>query len=295
MSNRNLQEQLKAIPYKRLNAFTEFARAVMRILGIGQNDKSNALAAALISVDRTLSTGREFQETAEFAPGTGETANLKSDVQIQKETLKPELRGIETADEWINSIPGQPEPRVKKVRDAFTSVQGAKELARLFQNERYPIKTWEDLLAKANKIVYSGDNSTAIYSEISLSTGRAEDEFLVKMYNPSNALYKSIGEYSKDRGIDEDTALKELQAIFVAMHEKERRHVKYLMAVPLNADAAQERDVILALVRSSKINEASALELRKDLDELVANNKMEKGYGPNGETSNFPLDENSDY
>jgi hypothetical protein len=295
MSNRNLQDQLKAIPYKRLNAFTEFARAVMRILGIGQNDKSNALAAALISVDRTLSTGREFQETAEFAPGTGETANLKSDVQIEKETLKPELRGIETADDWINSIPGQPEPRVKKVRDAFTSVQGAKELARLFQNERYPIKTWEDLIAKANKITYSGNESTAVYSEISLSTGRAEDEFLVKMYNPSNALYKSIGEYSKSRGIDEDTALRELQAVFVAMHEKERRHAKYLMTVPLNADAAQERDVILALVRSSKINETSAAELRKDLEELVANNKMEKGYGQNSEPSNFPLDEDSDY
>ena len=295
MSNRNLQDQLKAIPYKRLNAFTEFARAVMRILGIGQNDKSNALAAALISVDRTLSTGREFQETAEFAPGAGEVANLKSDVQIEKETLKPELRGIETADDWINSIPGQPEPRVKKVRDAFTSVQGAKELARLFQNERYPIKTWEDLIAKANKITYSGNESTAVYSEISLSTGRAEDEFLVKMYNPSNALYKSIGEYSKSRGIDEDTALRELQAVFVAMHEKERRHAKYLMTVPLNADAAQERDVILALVRSSKINEASAAELRKDLEELVANNKMEKGYGQNSEPSNFPLDEDSDY
>ena len=296
MSNRNLQDQLKAIPYKRLNAFTEFARAVMRILGIGQNDKSNALAAALISVDRTLSTGREFQETAEFAPGTGETANLKSDVQIEKETLKPELRGLKSTEDWINSMQGQPEPRVKQVRAAFTTVPGAKELARLFQNERYPIKNWQDLIDKAEKITYSGNNTTAIYTEITLSTGRAEDEFLVNMYNPSNALYKSIGEYSKARGLDEDAALKELQAVFIAMHEQERRHVKYLMTVPLNADAAQERDVILALVRSSKINEASATELRKDLDELVANNKMVKGYGQNSEpNSPFPLDENSDY
>jgi hypothetical protein len=109
-------------------------------------------------------------------------------------------------------------------------------------------------------------------------------------------MYKAIGEYSKARGINEDAALKELQAIFIALHEGERRHAKYLMTVPLSEDAALERDVILALVRSSKINEASALELRKDLDELVANNKMVKGFGQNSEpNSPFPLDENSDY
>jgi len=295
MSNRDLQNKLKDIPYKRLNAFTEFARAVMRILGIGQNDKSNALAAALISVDRTLSTGREFQENAEFATGAGETANLKSDAKAEKETLKPELRGLESADDWINSIPGQPEPRTKKIRDAFTSVQGAKELARLFQNERYPIKNWEDLLAKANKIIYSGNDSNATYTEISLSTGRAEDEFLVKMYNPSNAMYKAIGEYSKARGINEDAALKELQAIFIALHEGERRHAKYLMTVPLTAEAAQQRDVIMDLVRSADINEDTANALRTKLEELVANNRQEKGFGQNSEPSNFSLDENSDF
>jgi len=292
MSNRSFQDKLKKIPYKRSNVFTEFARAVLRILGITEGDNFNALASALISLDSTLSSARQYQESAEFVP---ETAKYAPDAKANKETLKPELRGIETADEWIASIPGQPEPRVKKIRDAFSSVQGVKELARLFQNERYPIKNWEDLLAKANKIIYSGNDSTAVYTEISLSTGRAEDEFLVKMYNPSNALYKSIGEYSKARGIDEDAALKELQAVFIAMHEGERRHAKYLMTVPLNAEAAMQRDVIMDLVRSADIDEDTATTLRAKLEELVANNKQEKGYGQNSEPSNFSLDEDSDF
>ena len=295
MSNPDFQEQLNSLPYERgnlvINGFVEFVKDILNLLGIGPGKDFTALAYALISTESILTEGRKLEATN--PPPL--TAALKSDVQIEKETLKPELRGYESADDWLKATPGQPTPRTKQIRDAFTSVPGAKELARLFQNERYPIKTWEDLLAKANKIIYSGNDSTAIYSEISLSTGRAEDEFLVKMYNPSNALYKSIGEYSKARGIDEETALKELQIVFIAMHEKERRHVKYLMTVPLNADAALERDVILALVRSSKVDEATAAELRKDLDELVANNKMEKGYGPNSEESKFPLDENSDY
>jgi hypothetical protein len=291
MSNRSFQEKLRQIPYKRTNAFTEFARAVLRILGIGESDRFNALASALISVDTMLGTGRQFQETTEFVPET-----VKYDAKAQKETLKPELRGVESADDWIASIPGQPEPRVKKIREAFTTVPGAKELVRLLQNERAPIKNWEDLLAMANKITYSGNDSTAIYTEISLSTGRAEDEFLVNMYNPSNAMYKAIGEYSKSRGIDEDAALKELQAVFIALHEGERRHAKYLMTVPLNAEAAMQRDAIMDLVRSADIDQDTAVALRANLEELVANNKQEKGFGQNSEpNSGFSLDEDSDF
>jgi hypothetical protein len=295
MSNPDFQQQLNSIPYQRgnlvINAFVDFVKSVLNLLRISPSDNFTALGYALISTEGILTEGRKLEATN--PPPV--TAALKSDVQIEKETLKPELRGLESADEWINSIQGQPEPRVKKIRDAFTSVQGAKELARLFQNERYPIKNWEDLLAKANKIIYSGNDSTAIYTEISLSTGRAEDEFLVKMYNPSNAMYKSIGEYSKSRGIDEDAALKELQAVFIALHEGERRHAKYLMTVPLNAEAAMQRDVIMDLVRSADIDEDTASALRTTLEELVASNKQEKGFGQNSEPSNFSLDENSDF
>lgn len=294
MSNRNLQDKLKAIPYKRLNAFTEFARAILRILGIGENDKSNALAAALISTDRILGTGRTYQETAQFESTMSALAPV-AEGKAKPEPLKPELIGYKSAEDYISSITGQPVTTAKRVKDTFTSTPGVKELTRLFQNERYPIKNWEDLLALANKMVYSGDDTTAIYTQISLSTGRAEDEFLVKIYNPSNALYKSIGEYAKAKNLSEDDALKQLQGIFVALHEQERRHAKYLMSVPLNAQAAEQRQNLLKLVRSNQIDEATAKELRKYLETLVAENKQEKGYGFNAEPSDFSLDENSDY
>jgi hypothetical protein len=294
MSNRNLQDKLKAIPYKRLNAFTEFARAILRMLGIGENDRSNALAAALISTDRILGTGRTYQETAQFESTISALAPV-AEGKAPKEPLKPELKEYKSADDYIASISGQPEPTASKVKKAFTSVPGVKELVRLFQNERYPIKNWEDKLAMANLMVYSGDNTRAVYTQIALSTGRAEDEFLVKMYNPSNALYEAIGNYAKAKNIDEETALKQLQGVFVALHEQERRHVKYLLSVPLNAKAAETRENILKAVRSSRINESTAKELRTYLETLVANNKQEKGFGFNAESSNFSLDETSDY
>jgi hypothetical protein len=113
------------------------------------------------------------------------------------------------------------------------------------------------------------------------------------MANPSAELYKAIGNYATTKGIKEDVALKELQAIFVALHEGERRQAKYIMTVPLTADAAAQRKAILELVRSNKIDQDTAKTLRTMLNDLVDNNKMEKGFDDNG-SSNLPLDINDD-
>ena len=292
MSNRNFQEKLRQIPYKRSNVFTEFARAVLRILGIGDSDRFTALASALISVDNMLSTGRQFQETTEFV----KPETVKFEGKAQKGPLKPELRGIDSYEEWVGSMPeASATPSNQTIKKAFTTVNGGKELIRLFQNERYPIKNWQDLLELSGKIVHSGDDQTNIYTQISLATGRAEDEFLVHMSEPSNRLYAAIGDYSKAKGVNEEQALKELQAIFVALHEGERRQAKYLMTVPLTADAAAQRKAILELVRSNKIDENTSRTLRTMLDDLVANNKMEKGFDDEGPSNRSTDIESDDY
>jgi hypothetical protein len=298
MSNPEFQEQLNALPYERgnivINAFVEFVKDILNLLGIAPGKDFTALAYALVSTESILTEGRTLEATNP-PPATAALAPV-AEGKAPKETLKPELREFKSAEDFISSISGQPEPTSSKVRKAFTSVEGAKELVRLFQNERYPIKNWEDLLSTANKMTYSGDDTTAVYTQISLSTGRAEDEFLVNMYNPSNELYKTIGEYAKAKNIDEETALKQLHGIFVALHEQERRHVKYLLSVPLTAEAAQTRENILKQIRSNaNLSKETIEKLRSYIETLVANNKQEKGYGFNAEPSDFSLDENSDF
>jgi hypothetical protein len=63
MSNKNFQNALKKIPYRRVNALTGFAQAVLRALGLAITDKHSALAAAMISVDSVMSEGRKLQES----------------------------------------------------------------------------------------------------------------------------------------------------------------------------------------------------------------------------------------
>jgi hypothetical protein len=62
MSNPDFQLQLSKIPYQRVNAFTAFAQAVLRVMGIDPNEKATALAAGLIAIDKSLATGRLYQD-----------------------------------------------------------------------------------------------------------------------------------------------------------------------------------------------------------------------------------------
>ena len=121
MSNREFQEKLNAIPYKRGNAFVEFARAVLRILGIDPNNKSTALAAALISAERSLSTGRAYQQ------------NLPATVAARKS--KPQ---VSRADQLFEQAGGKfNEPNSKGPFQAIkeVNVEQTKSLVKDFLNK----------------------------------------------------------------------------------------------------------------------------------------------------------------
>jgi hypothetical protein len=62
MSNKAFQAALTAIPYRRVNALTQFAQSVLRALGLSSDTKFTALAAAIISVDSVMTEGRKLQE-----------------------------------------------------------------------------------------------------------------------------------------------------------------------------------------------------------------------------------------
>jgi hypothetical protein len=271
MSNPAFQLKMNEIPYERVNAFVAFAQAVLRLLGISPNEKATALAAGLIFNERALATGRGHQETQV----TGKVVTAPALLVKQAEEYKA---GVDTLADWIKNIPDPaPPPAKKEIVKTFTTVPGVKNLVRLFQNERYPIKNWEDMIERVNGIAHSGDKANNIYTQIALSTGRAEDFFHTHIANPSKSLYDAIGDYAKARKLSVDDALKELQAIFIAMHEPERRRVKYLMTVPLTADAAIKRQKILEIVRSNRVDEATAEKLRTSLDELVRDNVPPEG------------------
>jgi hypothetical protein len=88
MSNREFQRELAQIPTQRGNVFTEFARAVLRALGLSPTDKLSVLADTMIAADRSLAFGRKIQE----------------DVVTGKETLPAAKVARTTVDDDLDAM-----------------------------------------------------------------------------------------------------------------------------------------------------------------------------------------------
>lgn len=184
------------------------------------------------------------------------------------------------------------EKSTHKVRDFITSTAGVRRLATIFANSRYPIKVWEDALQRAKKTIDAGPDLNNIYTQITLSAARAKDLYLTMVNTPATELQQAIGEYAKAAKVDSNLALKQLHTYFMALHEPERRAIKFLRNVPLkNSDVqyngqtinpANFRKDVLDAVESGKLTKKEVKRLRKELDAVVAQFAEASGYSPAG-------------
>jgi hypothetical protein len=113
MSNKEFQAILSRIPYRRTNAFTEFAKRVLQVLGLAPTEAHTALAAAMISVDTIMTGGRQMQiaetgtgvATAKnnpmaVAPGTESLVDSMGPLDVeQKSGLTKLIAGFKTQSE----------------------------------------------------------------------------------------------------------------------------------------------------------------------------------------------------
>jgi hypothetical protein len=77
MSSALFQDKLKAIPYKKSNFFSAFAKAVLKFLGINDTTPQwNALAEALISTESVMQSGRLLQEVRTGTPSARMVSNI---------------------------------------------------------------------------------------------------------------------------------------------------------------------------------------------------------------------------
>ena len=188
----------------------------------------------------------------------------------------------------------------------FTTQKGWENIARVFQNDRYPIKSWERKLALAEALVEDlSKKFNNIYTQIVLSSGRAKDLYERHVAGPAQALDMAINNFAKATGLDLKAALAQLHMIVEAIHETERREAKYIMLVPLDSTSkvvnskgklispAARRQEILGEHDNNKRGElddpnltlAQARQLRTELNFLTDKKNgyvVETGYSPAG-------------
>jgi hypothetical protein len=165
----------------------------------------------------------------------------------------------------------------------FTSVAPWRELARLYQSHKYPIKTLNDQLSAANLIKQEGPDINNIYEIGVLASGRAKSFFYGHVNKPAEALDKAVREFARDAGLTAEEALGVIHRLLETLHEPERRFVKYLLTVPLSTDKllgnispADRRKEMITLLDSKTLTDAQAKSLRKELETIV-NAKNAKG------------------
>ncbi len=209
---------------------SKFMDAVLKVIGMqdlfsrkGALYKTNALAEVIAGFSRIIKApegGVQMEPLPATAPVTKQAPSEapRSFEEIEKEQKLPPVPDKHAVWNFMNSMPG------------------IRRVATVFANSRYPIKVWEDALQRAKKIVSYGPKLNNIYTQITLSASRAKDLYLRHVNTPAHNLSAAIGEYAKASGIDTPTALKRLHTYMMALHEPERRLMKFWRNAPLSTD-----------------------------------------------------------
>jgi hypothetical protein len=270
----NLRREILRSPGYKGNLLLEASAAFQNILAAPEGGIERLAGKETIGAAAELSAGKKGaagKPTTQKAPKT--TAQRSPDEIIAEQKLPDEKS-------------------THKVRDFITSTAGMRRLATIFANSRYPIKVWEDALQRAKKTIDAGPKLNNIYTQITLSAARAKDLYLTMVNKPAAELQKAIGEYAEAAKVDSNLALKQLHTYFMALHEPERRAVKFLRNVPLkNSDVqfngrtinpANFRKEVLDAVESGTLTKKEIKRLRTELDAVVAQYAEASGSSPAG-------------
>jgi hypothetical protein len=177
------------------------------------------------------------------------------------------------------------------VKKTFVGEPARDKLITKFQNNRYAIKKWQKDLQKAGLISFAGDGFTNINDHITLAFGEAN--FRQKEYLDPHiqALQGALNDFAKSTNMSIGEALGTLHAYSEALHEPERRHIKFLKHVPLSTkknikvgnkvySAADERAAILEAISSNEdLSDTDVTSMRNYLEWLVSNYKDAAGQG----------------
>ena len=313
-SNSRLQADVANLPAPSERARSMFSIIVdniLRAIGYGasrQGDEGKLLEqvfndmSAIVSIPTPELRGTEVSYSANPPPPTPPTQTTTA-----APTPKGPSRDNDLNDNSGYEIAEYQHPRtVKGLYNTFRKAESWRAVATKFQNDRYPIKTWEDRLDMAGKIIYDVSKKfNNVFTQITLSTSRAKNFYNRYVKPLHEELDNAVMKLAKASGMDTDQTLGFMHRLLEALHEPERRRAKYVMTVPLSTDAnqglvqngkpisaADRRAQILNLLDTKALTEGQAKQLLAELDRIVDSKKPDgspRFLDPFGNSSaNFP-------
>ena len=176
----------------------------------------------------------------------------------------------------------KPSTPFKALKKSVTTAAGWQRLATIFQNESYPVRVLEQQLAKAKLLFRTGkDAINNLHEQITLASSLARNYHNRYLKAHIEELNAAVAGYAKAARIKPEEALIDLHKVLEALHEPERRLVKYILSVPLENTkatitfngkkytAANLRVEIVKELNSGTTTEAEARQLRQQLDKII--------------------------
>jgi GH24 family phage-related lysozyme (muramidase) len=258
------------------NKIAALVRSFLRKMGVVTAYSDNDIAQVL----------RQAQERV--------TRGTKSTAPSVKQGIKEQAR--KQARTYENQTPEQQESearnrldkdaKTKTPTDVIKSFNGSttyEKVVNLFQNDRRALKTREDDMGASGVLRTVGDLFNNVYSQ--LITSSQKTAFAIeKFLNPSiERIDEGLRDYAEANNLEVKDVLARLDAYMVALHEGERRHVKFLREVPLTKDfniklgnrmisAEAYRTMIYDQLKMDQdLAEKQAKDLRDRLENLVKN------------------------
>jgi Large polyvalent protein associated domain 38 len=205
-----------------------------------------------------------------MAPQTGAIAleDLSAKKNQQQQPAKP---AGEPRTEASYALPATvvPDTFTQHLRKLLTTQTGHLTLERLFQHKRAVLRKLSEQLAKSKLLVYTGDRINDIYGQITTSVADAKNYFNRYIDQDLESLNSAVGAFARAAGLDTKKALEKLHPYLEALHEPERRLVKYILTVPLVKAADAQRQRIVQILDTQVLDEAGAKYLRDQLDSLI--------------------------
>ena len=184
---------------------------------------------------------------------------------------QPKTETTATFEDQVDAAPGSQMPRTKQnLYKLFTTAEGGREIIRRFANNRHAIKAWEAAEEMANKVVYAGEKINAVYNEITMSTGRARNIYERELEQDIQSIHDMMQKLSEKAGVDFDRTLKTMHVFGRTLHERERRHIKFLFYAPLDlASATRRGEIIQKFRKGDKMTEAEIKGYRAELEKFA--------------------------
>lgn len=210
------------------SAWSEFVAGIVKVLGWG---KQIFTGKGEVKKDVALLEALGAFEDVMLAPPEGgiEMAALPATITAPTPAMGNEL------EEALKEVRLKEHGGKRFLRNLFTK-RGAEWAVTMFQNERYPLKVAEDRAARFGILSRIGDSMNNVYGQISRAAGIAVNLFETRVKNATDEVHKAVEDYAQTIGVEPKEALARLHLILEALHEPERRMVKFLMRVPLDDD-----------------------------------------------------------